>query len=79
MRNRAKNRGEEPGEEPGGEKPGTASSFDAAKRKFKEGAVLLYGGEGEHRKQAVELQTSQNHGTEELRKPGVIRSEHSVV
>jgi len=53
-----------------GEEQGTASSFDAAKRKFKEGAVLLYGGEGENRKQAVELQTTQNHGTEELRKPG---------
>lgn len=62
-----------------GEEPGTASSFDAAKRKFKEGGVLLYGEEGEHRKQAVELQTSQKHGTEELHKPGVIRSEQSVV
>ena len=38
-----------------GEEPGTGSSFDAAKRKFKEGAVLLYGGEGEHRKQTIEL------------------------
>ena len=45
-----------------GEEPGAVSSFDAAKRKFKEGAVLLYGGEGEHRKQAGELQASQNHG-----------------
>ena len=62
-----------------GEEPGTGSSFDAAKRKFKEGAVLLYGGEGEHKKQVGELQASQNHGTEELRKRGVIRLEHSVV
>jgi hypothetical protein len=62
-----------------GEEPGTGSSFDAAKCKFKEGAVLLYGGEGEHRKQVGELQASQNHGTEELRKRGVIHSEHSVV
>jgi hypothetical protein len=55
-----------------GEEPGTGSSFDVAKRKFKEGAVLLYGGEGKHRKQVGELQASQNHGTEELRKRGVI-------
>jgi hypothetical protein len=38
-----------------GKEPGTVSSFDAPKHKFKEGAMLLYGGGGEHRKQTVEL------------------------
>jgi hypothetical protein len=53
-----------------GEEPGTVSSSDGAKRKFKEGAVLPYGGEGEHRKQVGELQASQNHGIGGLRHAG---------